>query len=103
MKVVVPVSARGPRDPPLWDLEPPIPAVLSWDPGCPGGVGDLSGIRLGSSELPCAPRGPYPISGEGPSPVGVAVLNIGVWKVLHSQKAAFLMHETPSGAICTLR
>ena len=26
MKVVVPVSAHGPRDPPLWDLETPIPA-----------------------------------------------------------------------------
>ena len=41
----VPVSARGPRGPPLWDLESPIPAVLSWDPCCPGGVPALSGIQ----------------------------------------------------------
>ena len=45
MKVVGPVSACGPRDLPLWDLETPIPAALSWDPCCPGGAPALSGIR----------------------------------------------------------
>ena len=45
MKVVGPVSACGPRDPPLWDWRPRFLPALSWDPCCPGGVPALSGIR----------------------------------------------------------
>lgn len=37
MKLVVPVSACGPRDPPLWDLEPPIPTSTFLGPLLPWG------------------------------------------------------------------
>lgn len=102
MKVVVPVPVCGPRGPPLWDLETPrLLPVLSWDPapwGCSCSFWN-SGLGLQSCRFPlCVP---YPISGRSPSPVGDAVLNVGVWTGLPRQKAAILMHETPSGAIYT--
>ena len=54
------------------------PRFLQCLPGNPAALGVLLlflEFRLGSSELPCPPRGPYPISGERPSPVGDTVFN----------------------------
>ena len=82
-------SSMGPGDPDSCQRFPGTPAAL--------GVFLLFlEFGVGTSELPCPPHVPYPISGGSSSPVGDAVLNSGVWKGPHSQKAAFLVHETPS-------
>lgn len=78
MKVVVPVSVCGPRDPPLWDLETPTPAQCF--PGTPALLGVFLlflEFGVGSSELPCPPL--FHIPSQGKSwPVGNAVLNVRV-------------------------
>ena len=82
-------SSVGPGDPDSCQRFPGTPAAL--------GVFLLFlEFGVGTSELPCPPHVPYPISEGSPSPVRDAVLNFRVWTGLHSQKAAFLVHETPS-------
>ena len=64
-------SSVGPGDPDSCQCFPGTPAPL--------GVFLLFlEFGVGSSELPFPPRVPYPISGGSPSPVGDAVLNVGV-------------------------
>ena len=64
-------SSVGPGDPDSCQCFPGTPAPL--------GVFLLFlEFRVGSSELPFPLCVPYPISGGSPSPVGDAVLNVGV-------------------------
>ncbi|XP_042112350.1 CMRF35-like molecule 5 isoform X1 [Ovis aries] len=64
-------SSVGPGDPDSCQCFPGTPALL--------GVFLLFlEFGVGSSELPCPPPVPYPISGGNPSPVGNAVLNVRV-------------------------
>ena len=75
---MVPVSVCGPRDPPLWDLETPIPASASLVPLLPWGC-SCSFWNLGLDLQSCRSHHVFhiPSQGEVPAQWGMLCLMSG--------------------------